>query len=149
MPLYCFYSHTFRIGSSLPSCLSFPSGPEAYGCSLASLAHIEALQAAGEIKDVASVLSGAMPWHCLVCCTGFGGQDLPTRAWGVLKSRFGYEREAVRENPRRPRRDTPFQDLGPRTQPPPYVYSVMAGVEPDIVPQTVRGVVVLQGREDA
>jgi hypothetical protein len=27
-----------------------------------------------------------MPWHCLVCCEGYGGDDLPSRALALWRS---------------------------------------------------------------
>ncbi|GHT09631.1 hypothetical protein FACS1894170_00460 [Planctomycetales bacterium] len=40
----------------------------------------------GSKKHLTDLLSHIIPWHCLVCCRGFGGDDLPTRVNNTVKS---------------------------------------------------------------
>lgn len=127
-------------------CGSFAHSPESYGCSLISLRHVEALRNAGERKDRHSVLSEALPWHCLVCCSGYGGDDLPTRAWLLLQRRLGIS--APRNMTKDTIQLTKGHSIGPRSQPPEYVRAILEDRSTDLSPPHVRGVLVVQGRED-
>ena len=145
IPLYCFYTHKpqgIRVRRRL--CHSFTSAEEAYGCAIAPLSHIESLQQGGNINDFASVMEEALPWHCLVCCAGYGGADLPSRAWSLLKNEFGLKEPRRRD----PSDNRPRQVIGPRVRPPQHVISTIEGNEPDSPPDGVRGVLVIVGNED-
>ncbi len=144
IPLYCFYSYSHK--HPVPSCGSFAHAAEAYGCALASLAHVEALQKKGEVHDFSSVIKGTLPWHCLVCCSGFGGENLPDRAWLLLQSglgvkaprqRFSASQESLAQR----------QPIGPRSQAPQYVRAIIEGQLPDSAPQNIRGIVVVKDAE--
>lgn len=73
IPLYCFYIQTDD-SSHLNdwSCASIPPLKDFYGCSLTSAFTVRQLRVAKDdhITDLQNELK---PWHCLVCCTGFGG----------------------------------------------------------------------------
>lgn len=152
VPLYCFYSYGDITSAA---CGSFGHAAEAFGCSLTSLAHVESLQAAGEKKGFDDVMEKASPWHCLVCCSGFGPGDLPTRAWNFLQGSL----DIKLPKPRKPRqskvddvsRALPSKPaIGPRGQPPHYVRAIVGGeaVRPDQVPKKVAGVIVIKGYAD-
>lgn len=145
IPLYCLYLHDQPTSlRHSTSCGTFVHTAEAYGCSLVPLAHIESLQSSGEINDLNSVVKGAHPWHCLMCCSGYGGSTLPERAWGLLTSGMGVTVPRKRIN-----RDNKVESptIGIRTQPPEYVRAIAAGQLPDSVPKATRGVVVVKGAE--
>ncbi len=151
VPLYCFYSYGDVTSAA---CGSYGHATEAFGCSLASLTHVESLQAAGEKRGFDEVMANVSPWHCLVCCSGFGSGDLPTRAWNFLQGFFFI-------NPPKPHKlrksnvdgiliNMPSKPvIGPRNQPPQYVRAIAAG-EPagaDQIPKGVAGVLVIKGRD--
>ncbi|WP_156374549.1 DUF6615 family protein [Pseudorhodoferax sp. Leaf274] len=151
VPLYCFYSYG-QIKSA--ACGSFGHAAEAFGCSLASLAAVESLQAAGHKKGFDEVMEKASPWHCLVCCAGFGQGDLPTRAWRFLQGSLGIKAP----KPRKPRQSNvdgvysnslPKPAMGPRSRPPSYVRAIVGGepVHPDQVPKDLAGVLVIKGND--
>jgi hypothetical protein len=147
VPLYCFYLHEQPVpGTDSRRCGSFTHSPESYGCALASLPHVEALQAHSELRDFGSVMEQAFPWHCLVCCSGYGGIDLPQRAWALLQRGLGIKpsRSRVTETTQAPR----GKIIGPRSQLPEYVRAIVDGRRSDYVPPNIRGVLVLRGAED-
>jgi len=140
VPLYCFYTHgeSDKKAPGLP-CGSFPYAPESYGCALTSLEHVASLQAAGELHDLASVMSAAVPWHCLICCTGYWGGDLPSRAWAYLQAGFEIGKsEAPSGGPRR----------GPIARPPRHVLDAFEDREAENVPEGIQGVLVIAPRDD-
>ncbi|MDP1636967.1 MAG: hypothetical protein Q8K74_02265 [Candidatus Nitrotoga sp.] len=146
VPLYCFYVHEPTFARTHGRrCGSFAHTVESYGCSIAPLSHVESLQKKGEVKDLSSVMAGALPWHCLVCCSGYGGKDLPSRAWSLLKSEFGFKepREQLRA-----KKNALKPTVGPRMHPPHYVEAALEGYEPDMPPVGVRGVLIIVGRDD-
>ncbi len=140
VPLYCFYTHSApQTNSPGVPCGSFPYAPESYGCSLASLEHVSALQDAGELHDLASVMAAAIPWHCLVCCAGYAKGDLPHRAREFLQARFALgESEAPINSPR----------ISLIERPPSYVLNAVEGREGEYLPDHTRGVLVIAPRED-
>lgn len=149
VPLYCFYSYGDTMSAA---CGSFGHATEAFGCSLASLAHVESLQLAGEKKNFDEVMAKVSPWHCLVCCSGFGPGDLPTRAWNFLQG-FLFINPPKPHKPRQSNVDeilinTPSKPvIGPRSQPPQYVRAIAGGeaAGSDQIPKGVAGVLVIKG----
>lgn len=145
VPLYCFYIHHPEL-LKLQHCSSFTLIPEFYGCAIAPLAHIEALKNKGETNDLESVARGIWPWHCLVCCSGFGGVSLPDRAWHFLQHGLGIKAPRRRRVPAA-EQSWRERDLGPRPldRVPPYVHALLDRREPDSPPAGVRGVILIAG----
>lgn len=141
VPLYCYYLHSPNLTKSVSAiCGTFPYAMEAYGCSLSSLAHVERLFNAGEKNDLASVLRRSYPWHCLVCCSGYGGGDLPTQAWEFLKGAFDIrESDQEADGGRVPR-----ISIGPRRDAPRHVLEAIEGVESESAPVDIGGVLIIQ-----
>ena len=138
-PLYCLYTHgTSHRGTSALSCRTFSYAPESYGCALTSISHVASLQATGKAHDLASVMSAAVLWHCLVCCTGYATGDLPTTAWSYLQATFGASETLNGGHAR----------LGPRESPPPHVLDALEGREADDLPNGVQGVLVIAARDN-
>lgn len=81
-PMYCLYTNWLnfdsRRGQSWP-CGSYPYAAESYGCSVTSAFSVRALRLSGRKNTLADVFPAMRPWHCLVCCSKFGGSDLPSR----------------------------------------------------------------------
>ncbi len=146
VPLYCIYSHEATTPRVSPRrCGSFAQASEAYGCALATLAHIEELQVAGEKRDYADVLRGALPWHCLVCCSGYGGDDLPSRAWSLLQGGMDVKSARLRRASAEAVGRAPL--IGIRSGAPEYVCAVIEGRAEDTSPKKVGGVLVLRGKD--
>lgn len=142
VPLYCYYLHDSNLSATLPNvCGTFPHATESYGCSLGTVATVERLRKAKR-NDLTAVLADAVPWHCLVCCGGYGGDDLPSRAWSLVQSRLRTTRtgeEAVLDGYR----------LGPRGRPPAHVLAAVDGQESETTPAGIRGILVIRARDDA
>jgi len=141
IPLYCYYLHSLDLKNSVSAtCSSFPYDMEAYGCSLSSLEHVENLFTAGQKKDLASVLKRSYPWHCLVCCSGYGGKDLPTQAWEFLKGAF----DVQESNKKKDDAIDPGKPIGPRPEPPIHVREAMEGTESENAPADIGGVLIIK-----
>lgn len=144
IPLYCFFTHIpIPTSLALLSCKTFLSCPEFYGCALTSLEHVAALQATGKRNDLASVMSNAAPWHCLVCCKGYASGDLPTSAWAYLQKTFkiGQVDNMIQGNGN-------ILPPGPRLEPPQYVYSILRGEELNEGNRDIRGILIIAPRND-
>ncbi|WP_322111941.1 DUF6615 family protein [Aerosakkonema funiforme] len=92
IPLYCLYSNwnTFQ---QLPwKCATYYPVEESYGCSILSAFAVRYLRSIKGRKAThfRNLLSYVSPWHCLVCCRGYGKGDLPSRV-------FRYWREFILE----------------------------------------------------
>jgi hypothetical protein len=114
VPLYCLYSN-WEEGAA--GKISWPCGTvnrniELFGASILPVANVQSLKASNEnsLKSIAKHLS---PLHCLFCCNGYGGSDLPSRALSFLVNRHYTEPDGTR-----------LLD-----QPPHYVSQVLEGVE--------------------
>lgn len=140
-PLYCFYLRLSSAVSLFPAvrCRSLAYAPEHFGCSLAPATHVESLRASGSHCDLRSVLNGSLPWHCLVCCSGYGGSDLPSRAEAFLNS-FAPASKAP---------SISGQSASRRDRPPAHVFAAMEGQSSDFGDDSnLRGVVVIAPRND-
>jgi hypothetical protein len=85
-----------------------------------------------------------IPWHCLVCCPGFGGSDLPERALN-----FWTRRETMPTLPERSH-DYPNFELSDTTRS--YVRQLLAGQHVEIDDPYLSRVTVFKepeaGRDD-
>jgi hypothetical protein len=139
-PMYCFYTHdTSQRTAAAPQCRSFPYAPESYGCALTSIDHVENLQTSGEIHDLASVMSAAVPWHCLVCCSGYSKGDLPIRARAYLRATFNVGESAAQDK---------GVGLELISRPPRHVIDALEGREAEDSPQNVQGILIIAPRDD-
>lgn len=143
IPLYCIYSH-WADGFDVPGwpCGTFGPVIESFGCALLSAKHVDALRKQSHESSLGAVVEKSVPWHCLVCCAGYGGSNLPERAWEYSQAVFG-----VKPSKRRPA-NAPA--IGLRDHPPKYVRMVVeAGqmAEIDESDPGLRGIVVLRQKE--
>lgn len=141
-PLYCLYLRLSSAVSMKSStrCRSLAYAPEHFGCSLAPAIHVRNLQVSGNHCDLHSVLAGSHPWHCLVCCRGYGGSDLPSRAEAFLNSTFDSKSPEIGGGGRAIVRD----------RPPPHVFAAMEGQTSDMGGDSdLRGLVVIAPHSDS
>lgn len=142
VPLYCFYTLlSAAAGTPGHYCHSYPFAPEFWGCSLAPAQHVAKLQTAQCARDLCSVISGAAPWHCLVCCQGYGREDLPERAWAYLQAELGVGSADVGGSHE-------GVAIGLRKRPPQHVYAVIESSVPNEAPSNIRGILVIAPRDD-
>ncbi|MBE9049519.1 hypothetical protein IQ243_03695 [Nostocales cyanobacterium LEGE 11386] len=92
IPLYCLYSNWNTLTQLPWKCASYYPVEESYGCSILSAFAVRYLRSIKnlETRHFKTLLSYISPWHCLVCCRGYGGGDLPNRV-------FRYWREFILE----------------------------------------------------
>lgn len=73
IPIYCLYLQT--ADTSLLTrwtCGTFAKNRRLWGCSLMSAFQVKNIRARN-LKLLRDIESFLRPWHCLVCCSGFGG----------------------------------------------------------------------------
>jgi hypothetical protein len=133
-PLYCLYTYGVSPGRANP-CRSFGYEAEAYGCSLISTTDVRKLRGQSEACDLASVSGHAIPWHCLVCCSGFARGDLPTRALAFLNSRKLWPYDSENHQFR-------LRDSAPQ-----HVLLAIEGREPEDNASRSAGVLIIAPRE--
>ncbi len=84
IPLYCLYSYWDNLNYNVKwKCGSYPEVIDSYGCSFISAYDVVKLRQ-GNKCNLSDVLDYMIPWHCIICCKGFGGDDLPSRALNTI-----------------------------------------------------------------
>lgn len=164
IPLYCLYSHwngTSLQLSVLESILRpytcFLSVRESFGCSLVSAFIVRRLRFCSDSNSLPSLFKFMLPWHCLVCCRGFGGQDLPERAlyyWrrAILESeRHASEILHVQPHDRQQYRQSKYyrnyKDIALTERPPEYVTQLLEGVISEPPDRSLRTVMIIRETE--
>jgi hypothetical protein len=80
VPLYALYSRAPHFALARWPCGSFSQRQELLSCAIVHARTVQKLRLAGGAKRLIDVAPHLRPWHCLVCCSGFGGNDLAARA---------------------------------------------------------------------
>lgn len=95
-PLYCLYSYwkSGEAGSVTWRCGSFKPNSRLLGAGWLATHHVQTLKAA-RADSLKRVAPNLIPFHCLFCCQGHGGGDLPSRARAFLLN-SGYVEADVR-----------------------------------------------------
>jgi hypothetical protein len=91
IPLYCFYNYWDPLKfTSGWNCKTYPKLNEFLGCTIALAEKVKPI--AAKKTPITKVDPIALPWMCLVCCTGYLGNlqnTLPNRAHSILKNHAG------------------------------------------------------------
>ena len=96
IPLYCLYVHWTPAHSRPPwRCVSYSATPESYGCSLVDAFLVRSSRTEPDSRSLDYLMPHLTPWHCLVCCEGYGAGDLPTRALNFYKNQIATSGEAA------------------------------------------------------
>jgi hypothetical protein len=97
MPLYCLYLQTNdRNRLTTWSCQSFPLISDLWGCSLVSAFSVRYLRSTRPFRNHLSDLEPYLkPWHCLVCCAGYGGNGFIERIDKYRSANFAIDSEAL------------------------------------------------------
>lgn len=143
VPMYCVFTHwsNGHLRNWWP-CGTFGPAMENFGCSMLATKHVDALRRNSHEDSLAPVMECAVPWHCLVCCAGYGGSDLPERVWSFLQKGLG-----IKPSGRKPK-EAP--QIGIRERPPNYVRMVIEserGKDFDGPDKDLRGIVVFRDRK--
>ena len=139
VPLYCLYIQSDEDNRFLDQCSSFANVKESFGCSLVSVRVVNSLRKAGFRRQLSDLVSQCVPWHCLVCCEGYGGNSLPERGWEFLHAALDIQPSPqISEN---------VLQVGVRREPPSYILRLLdqpLSESPDLA---LRGIVVVTGAE--
>lgn len=102
IPLYCMYSNwdPKKYNASW-ECSTHKPTVRHYGTSILSPKAVKHLQSIKETR-LSAVIDSLKPMHCLFCCSGFGGNDLPDRAlnWLNRTGLFEYNEDDVKNEER-------------------------------------------------
>lgn len=130
VPIYVLYSAwPTNPGAPAWNCGTYSQDNRLWGLSVMPAVQVCAISPA---KTLAAVSSHMQPFHCLFCCGGYGGDDLPTRSHKFVRERIS-------------------QDANLSQDPPPYVLRLleqakdkkMASATWENVPDDLGRVVVL------
>ncbi len=85
IPFYCMYSNwdTKKYKASWV-CNTYKPTARHYGNSILNPYRVKELQRNKETR-LSSIINELQPMHCIFCCQGFGGSDLPERALHYIK----------------------------------------------------------------
>jgi hypothetical protein len=84
IPIYCMYTN-WDPKKYKPTwkCKTFSPTVRHYGTSILDPRFVKSLQPKNETR-LSSIIGSLKPMHCIFCCTGFGGIELPDRALNWL-----------------------------------------------------------------
>lgn len=97
IPIYCFFIQT-DIDSYLNNltCQTIPFVKDLYGCSVTSAFNVKQLRATNS-KHLTDLQKDLRPWHCLVCCSGFGDGDFISNIKAYVKTNFKFDKNVAKE----------------------------------------------------
>lgn len=152
-PLYCLYLQTNDPNLLKTwNCYSFSKTNDLFGCSLISAFEVRKLRASAG-KSLKVLEPFINPWHCLICCTGYGNDDKLSQINSYASKRFPIDITQANEI------IIPSSDLadlsGPLDlpdslilpQPPPYVLQIIENEANDNISppdKYIRGIVVYE-----
>lgn len=155
IPIYCLYinSSTLLLQRNHWPCNSFPPAAESFGCSLLSPFVVRALRTPSIRNSLSDVMPSLLPWHCLVCCTGFGGDDLPSKAWHYWQNAIRMTEDTVLSVKQTDNRTSApywraYKEVALLEEPPLYVKSIASDKPTEPPDGKLRGVMVLKEKND-
>lgn len=84
IPLYCMYNNWDPSKYKAAwKCRTHKTTVKHYGTSILAPSVVKDLQSQSE-NHLSSVIGSLKPMHCIFCCNGFGGKELPDRALNWL-----------------------------------------------------------------
>lgn len=119
IPLYCFYLQTDNpVRLNNWNCGSSTSTRDLWGCSLMSAFEVKRLRATNRIhlSDVENLMK---PWHCLVCCSGYGRGNSLDNMSEYAKNNFPMDIDLVNDL------DVTIPDNFITQKPPNYVTAIL------------------------
>lgn len=94
------------------------------------------------------------PWHCLVCCQGYGGSDLPHRVWSYWKNQIYSAERSWFEGDNNNLPDETFKDLSnfvglyneiqPTQNPPNYVIRLTEGLPLELPDEGLKHITIFR-----
>ena len=109
-------------------------------------------------NDLNSLLPYMKPWHCLVCCQGYGNGDLPHRVWSYWKNQiYSAERAWFGGGNNLP--DDAFAslsnliglygDIQPIQSPPNYIIRILEGRPIEVPDEGLRHITIFREVENS
>lgn len=126
IPLYCMYTNWDpKKYKASWECQTHKPTVRHYGTSILSPHAVKTLQLTKETR-LSKVIDSLKPMHCIFCCSGFGGKDLPDRALNWLDGAGLFKADEILEQ------KNGMDYL--RSEAPYYVYQMLKGkLESDLV----------------
>jgi len=85
VPIYCMFTNwdtkKYKAGWT---CRTYKPTVRHFGTAILNPHFVKQLQSSNETR-LSSIIDSLRPMHCIFCCSGFGGGDLPTRALNWLQ----------------------------------------------------------------
>lgn len=143
-PLYCFFIQTDN-KTHLPnwSCRTYPYLKDLYGCSLTSAFSVKQLRATNS-KHITNLQTDLRPWHCLVCCSGYGQGDFISNIQAYAKANFKLDSDIAREL------EVSIPDNFLTQKPPDYVLAILKNENSDNIKapdEDIEGVIIIEEKE--
>lgn len=86
IPAYCMYTNWDPQKYNVPKrCQTHNTSVRHYGTALLSAKKVKEYQKSSETR-LSKIINNLSPMHCIFCCSGYGGSDLPSRALSFAKS---------------------------------------------------------------
>jgi hypothetical protein len=125
IPLYCLFIETPTMGYlNAWTCMTYPYVRELYGCSLISATAVRKLRT-GKKRHLTDLQPYLRPWHCLVCCRGYGHSDFITNIIEYSKANYQFGTEDMTGL------DVVLPESFVTSEPPTYVLSVFENERTD------------------
>lgn len=120
IPLYCFFIQTENQDYlNKWTCGTFPKDKKLYGCSLTSAFEVLKLRPT-DSKHIIDLENSLKPWHCLVCCKGFGrSTDFITNIQAYAKENFVLDKDLAQNL------NVEIPESFTTNEPPSYVLSIL------------------------
>jgi hypothetical protein len=154
VPLVCLYTYWPNARRNFPwQCGTFPVRSALRGCSVASAFAVRHLRPLPNSTHADSVLPVSRPWHCLVCCQGYGGSSLPERAASYWRNQIlttdqaaslSTEEDGAFEPNQLPNLFDTYSQLAPSDDIPLHVSQLMEGAEVQRPDRDLHGLIVIR-----
>ncbi len=139
VPLYCFYIQTNNKKLLTKwTCGTFPPTLDLWGCSLTSAFVVKKLRTKFN-NNLSHLEPYLKPWHCLVCCTGYGGDDPIENISNYVEANFEMDTVAAGEL------GLTIPETFITTNPPQYVLNILENENNDNIftdDEDLRGVLI-------
>lgn len=95
VPLYCLFLQTSDNALlNNWNCRTIAQMKDFYGCSLTSAFTVRKLRSNGK-RHLTDLENHIEPWHCLVCCHGYGNRDFISNIQAYSMNAFSLDRESA------------------------------------------------------
>lgn len=144
IPLFCFFIQTDNAAHlNNWTCQTVPYAKDFYGCSLTSAFTVKQLRATNG-KHITDLQANIKPWHCLVCCSGYGKSDFISNIQEYVKANFNLDEDIANGL------DVIIPEDFSTQKPPDYVLAILENENNDNIKapdEDIGGVIVFTEKE--